>query len=311
MFGRFVGELSRAELEQFFYLDEADLERIAEHRGDHNRLGFALQVGTVRFLGAFLSDSLDVPWSVVDYLAAQLGIADPSVIKRYPERVATPNAHAREIRRLYAYGDFTGAAVEDLSGFVYSRAWTHGEGPTVLFTHAVAWLRRRRVLLPGVTRLSKTVRAARESAVSELYELLAEAAKAADPQLPGRLRGLLAVDEGARGSRLEVLRAGPVRLSGPAMNQALGRVEQIRALGIGMVDTSQVPVSRLRALARYGLEAKAQLLRRLAEPRRTATLLATLDTLSAAGSEWQGNLMRSAPKDDAYQQCCWWEDHTS
>ncbi|GAA2562641.1 hypothetical protein HD598_001740 [Neomicrococcus aestuarii] len=52
VFGRFVGEPSPAELEQFFYLDAADLEGIAERRGEHNRLGFALQVGTARFLGA-------------------------------------------------------------------------------------------------------------------------------------------------------------------------------------------------------------------------------------------------------------------
>ena len=282
VFGRFVGEPSQAELEQFFYLDAADLERIAGRRGDHNRLGFALQVGTVRFLGAFLSDPLDVPWSVVEYLAAQLRINDPSMIKRYPERVATPNAHAREIRRLYGYGDFTGAAVEDLSEFVYSRAWTHGEGPKALFAHAVAWLRRKQVLLPGVTRLLKSVQAARERAVSELHERLAGAAMVADPQLPGRLLGLLAVDEGARGSRLEALRAGPVRLSGPALNKALTRVEQVSALGIDAVETSGMPASRLRALARYGVEAKAQSLRRLAEPRRTATLVATVEALSVA-----------------------------
>ncbi|WP_026554682.1 Tn3 family transposase [Arthrobacter sp. 35W] len=281
-FGRFVGDPSRAELDQFFYLDAADLERIAEHRGEHNRLGFALQLGTARFLGAFLSDPLDVPWVVVDYLAAQLGVADPTVIKQYAERVATSNTHAREIRRFYGYRDFTGGAVDDLDVFIYSRAWTHGEGPTALFEHAVAWLRRRRILLPGVTRLSKTVQGARERAASDLHERLTGAAKATDPLLPGRLRGLLSVDEGARESRLELLRAGPVRLSGPAMNKALARVGQVHALGVGAVDTSGVPAARLRALARYGLEAKAQSLRRLAEPRRTATLIATVDELSAA-----------------------------
>lgn len=95
VFGRFVGEPSQAELEQFFYLDAADLEGIAERRGEHHRLGFALGGRTVWSLGVLMSDPLDVPWSVLEYLAAQLRISDSSVVKRYPERVATPNAHAR------------------------------------------------------------------------------------------------------------------------------------------------------------------------------------------------------------------------
>lgn len=46
-FGRFVGDPSRADLERFFYLDDTDREMIIRRRGDHNRLGFAVQVGTV------------------------------------------------------------------------------------------------------------------------------------------------------------------------------------------------------------------------------------------------------------------------
>lgn len=281
-FGRYVGDPSLTEQDQFFYLDAADLQRIDEHRGEHNRLGFALQLGTARYLGTFLSDPLDVPWVVVEYLSAQLGIADPSIIKKYAERVATANAHARKIRQLYGYQDFAGPVVDELGEFVYARAWTRGEGPTALFEQAVDWLRRRRVLLPGVSRLSKTVQTARERATSDVYEQLAEAARTTDPEMPDRLRGLLASDEGASSSRLESLRAAPVRLSGLAMNKALLRVEQVNALGVGAVDTSRVPGSRLRTLARYGLEAKAQSLRRLAEPRRTATLVATVEALSVA-----------------------------
>ncbi|WSY58347.1 DUF4158 domain-containing protein [Nocardia sp. NBC_00881] len=43
------GVLTRAELERFFHLDEQDRELIAERRRDSNRLGFAVQLVTVRY----------------------------------------------------------------------------------------------------------------------------------------------------------------------------------------------------------------------------------------------------------------------
>ncbi len=100
-FGRFVGEPSQNDLERFFHLDDTDQELIGRSRDEHSRLGFAVEVGTVRFLGVLLAEPLDVPWSVVDYVAAQLGVEDLSVVKRYTERVETANAHAREIHAVY------------------------------------------------------------------------------------------------------------------------------------------------------------------------------------------------------------------
>lgn len=70
-------------MERFFFLDDEDRKLIAKRRGDHSRLGFALQMCTVRYIGLFLEDPLTVPWRVVEHLAEQLGIEDVSQIKRY------------------------------------------------------------------------------------------------------------------------------------------------------------------------------------------------------------------------------------
>jgi hypothetical protein len=81
-------------------LDDTDKALIARHRGEHSRLGFALQLVTVRFVGTFLNDPLDVPVEVLDYVAGQLQIADAPCVKRYTERDKTRLEHMWEIQRV-------------------------------------------------------------------------------------------------------------------------------------------------------------------------------------------------------------------
>ena len=129
---------------------------VDRRRGVHNRLGFALQLTTVRSLGLLLADPLDVPQAVVDYLGGQLVIADSSCVARYTERRSTRFEHADEIKRVFGLQDFA-AAEEDLERWVDARAWTAGDSPRAIFDDAVAWLFERSVLLPGVTTLARLV----------------------------------------------------------------------------------------------------------------------------------------------------------
>ncbi len=94
---RFLADPSPEDLERFFYLDAVALAEVAKKRGPHNRLGWAVQWGTVRMLGTFLADPGDVPHVAVEYVAEQLGVADPSCIKNYPDRLPTQHEYAREM----------------------------------------------------------------------------------------------------------------------------------------------------------------------------------------------------------------------
>lgn len=163
-YGQF-GVLSRVELERFFHLDDEDRRLIALRRRDYNRLGFALQVAAVRHLGMFLTDPLDVPAELLDYLAEQLEIADPSCVKRYTARRETRFEHAREIQQEYGLTSFTAVEAE-LSAWVADQAWMTGDGPKAIFEGAVVWLRDRQALLPGITTLERLVAEGRQAADS-------------------------------------------------------------------------------------------------------------------------------------------------
>ncbi|MGH3182807.1 MAG: DUF4158 domain-containing protein [Streptosporangiaceae bacterium] len=50
-YGHYGAVVPQADLERFFYLDDADLKLLGRRQGDHNRLGFCLQLTTVRYIG--------------------------------------------------------------------------------------------------------------------------------------------------------------------------------------------------------------------------------------------------------------------
>lgn len=280
-YGRYVGEPSADELTRYFYLDDADHAVIGGKRGDHNRLGFALQLTTARFLGTFLEDPTDVPSLVLQTLVRQLRVTNLDQLHRYC-RADQRWKHTAEIRSRYGFCDFGDSAVGfRLSRWLYALCWTGTEQPSVLFDRATTWMLAHKVLLPGCTTLERFVARLRSRVENRLWKLLGHGIT--DEQRT-RLEDLLTVPPQGRSSWLDKLRSGPVRISGRSLVHAIRRLQVVRDLNIKLPATG-VPSSRLSSLARFAGTAKVTAIGRLPPVRRLATLVAFVHCLEATAQD--------------------------
>lgn len=281
-YGRYAGEPSTDQLARHFHLDDADHEVIGAKRWDHMRLGFAVQLGTVRFLGTFLDEPDGVPAGVVADLARQLDIADPTCLARYAVGRARWQ-HAREIRERHGYREFADPFARcRLTRWLYALCWTGTDRPSVLFDRATAWLVTEKVLLPGASALERLVARIRARAGRRLWRALARDVTGEQRQ---QLDALLVAGEGGRPSVLDRLRDGPYLRSGAELSRAVARLDEVQLLVVGLPGVAHVPPGRVTALARFATVAKAQAVARLPAERRTATLLAFVRTLEASAQD--------------------------
>jgi TnpA family transposase len=281
-YGRYTGEPSADQLARHFHLDDADRELIGAKRWDHMRLGFAVQLGTVRFLGTFLEEPHGVPTGVAADLARQLDIGNVSCLARYAVGRAKWQ-HAREIREQHGYREFTDPFARfRLARWLYALCWTGTDRPSVLFDRATAWLVTEKVLLPGASALERLIARIRARAGRRLWRALA---REVTREQRAQLEALLVAGEGGRPSPLDRLRDGPFMRSGAELTRAVARLDEVRLLTAGLPGIGHVPPGRVTALARFASVAKAQAVVRLPEERRTATLLAFVRTLEASAQD--------------------------
>lgn len=171
-YGCFTDNPTSEQLAKYFWLDDKDKELVWRHRGEHNQLGFAVQLGTVRFLGTFLSTPTDVPQAVVEYIADQLSLNVCSFV--YYQSNRSQWDHMNEIRFIYGYSNFTDQPGHwRLVRWLYTRAWLYSERPSVLFDLATARCIEQKILFPGVSVLTKLVAKVRERALENLWRKLA------------------------------------------------------------------------------------------------------------------------------------------
>ena len=67
---------------QYYTLSVRDLATVRQHRGDHNRLGFAVQLCYLRYPGQVLADNETPPAALLGMVTAQLQV-QPALWEEY------------------------------------------------------------------------------------------------------------------------------------------------------------------------------------------------------------------------------------
>ena len=94
---RFPDEIPYDDLSAYFTLSDNDIQEIQRQRGDHNRLGFTLQLCALRYLGFAPNDMSTAPPAAVHFIARQLDLA-PEVLQIYGQRIHTRTDHLLQVQ---------------------------------------------------------------------------------------------------------------------------------------------------------------------------------------------------------------------
>ncbi|KAM3090544.1 DUF4158 domain-containing protein [Phormidesmis sp. 146-12] len=117
--GRILTDAERERLNRFpedirthFTLTYEDLSLVDQRRGNTNRIGFALQLLTLRYLGFIPDDIHSIPDDVVEFVSHQLDIP-VAALSSYGNRTQTRTSHQQRIELYLGYRSATNLASVD------------------------------------------------------------------------------------------------------------------------------------------------------------------------------------------------------
>jgi len=283
-YARFDAAPSPDQLARYFHMDRGDREVVDGLRGDHNRLGFALMLGSARFLGAFPGAGPDIPHPVAAFLIDQLGLEPAAGFKGYFDHGGQRIRHLALIRERYGFTEFAdnGRARFRLTRWLYALGWSGDNHPGPLVERATSWLVVNKVLLPGVTVLERFAGRIRDRAQKRLWQRLVSAL---DEKQRARIAALFNETSQADFAALDALRTVPRQRTSGELLLHLDRLEAIRAFDLRPAPPKGVPAASLERLARVARAGKPSAIAALQEPRRTATVAALFHTLETAAQD--------------------------
>ncbi len=270
---RFPDRIAVEDLRACFALSDRDRSLVFDQRGPENRLGLAVSLCALRFLGFVPDDIASIPDEALVFVAAQVDAGAHELLP-YGARAQTQSDH---LQLVLAHLDWRRPDDEDreqLAQWLVERA-VEQDAPAALMALVGEHLRARRIIRPPVDALARMITTARANAHRHIEQLLA--GQLEDP----RRRKLDTLLAGASGptSDMANLRARAARTGVRELLGQAARYRHLVELGALEIDVSALPPARRRALETLGRRMTAQQLRRLEPARRHPLMLVLLHAL--------------------------------
>jgi hypothetical protein len=288
---RFPTLIPDEDLRAFFLLSDADQTAINHQREDHTRLGFALQLCALRYLGFAPHDLHTTPWEVVAYVAHQLHVS-PESLQAYGQRIKTRTMHLQQVQIHLGFRKAMPLDLYALQTWLVERALEHDQ-PMLLLQLACDELRRQHIVRPGLTRLERLVATARQQAYTETFHRLTPLFTA---ERHAVLDSLLQSDPATGRSVLQWLRRDASAHTATQLVETLKKVAFLLAAGVAAWDLGGLNPNRVKWLAQLGWKTPTQHLQRTEPIRRYPILVAFLH---------QALLHHTDVAVELYDQCLW------
>jgi len=287
------GDIDEPSLRRFFVLSAADERLMSQVRGPHNRLGLAHHLGWLRWLGRQpgRDEVHSGPASLTLFLARQLNVA-PEAFQLYPRDRGAWSHHQALAREHLGWRAWSDTERQALLAWLIAQAQQHDQ-PRGLVKEALGFLRREKIVRPGLTTVERLVAHAREEAGRLLERHVHE--RLLRPQMKA-MDAVIQPTGSGEASRLTEILAAPPNATARSLNRILARIAELRELGVEEIDLSGINANRRKVFAREAQRLSSYHLRRL-QPERRFTLLACalserLRTLNDEAVLTHGQLLR-------------------
>jgi len=268
---QFPRDIPEVDLIQYFRLTQDDLNLIQRQRRSFNRLGIAVQLCALRYLGYCPDDLQQTPLAVLTFIAKQLNMSvNVEDLGRYGKRSQTRTEHAQQVQDYLGFRSLKPKDLKNIEKWLLERALEHDK-TSLLFEWVAQKLHRDKLVRPGVSVVERWVGTARNQATQATYKLARPLLRTHNRKFLDRL---LEKDSDLGQTPLNWLRLNAVNNSPSEILNGIKKVEFLRNQRIHQWDVSKFNPNRLKLLARIAKNSSNQGLQRSPPEKRYPILIA-------------------------------------